>query len=171
MLFIAVLCSIYRPQEWKKVLILVTAFTIGHSCTLVLVGLHVFQVNSSIVEMLIPVTILLTAIYNIIFERTENNSVAVQIHYIVALLFGLVHGMGFSSYFSMLLGVEDSILLPLFAFNVGIELGQIVIVLAVFSLSALIYSTFKKPRAAWVSVVSIAAAIVSTTMIISNWQF
>ncbi|RME40186.1 MAG: HupE/UreJ family protein, partial [Deltaproteobacteria bacterium] len=107
-LFILTLCAIYRPEAWKQILILVTAFTLGHSLTLALAGLELVEVPASLVESAIPVTIMAAG-------------------------FGLIHGMGFANYFrSLMMAAGDEIVLPLFAFNLGIEIGQIGIVLAYF---------------------------------------
>ncbi|TNE71937.1 HupE/UreJ family protein [bacterium] len=130
--FIMALAAKYKPFEWKKIIVLVTAFTIGHSATLALATLNLISVNSSIIEFLIPVTILLTCIYNIISNPEPKASRnPFHFNYVLALGFGLVHGMGFSNYLKTLLGNEESILIPLFSFNIGIEIGQIFI-LALF---------------------------------------
>jgi len=116
-LFIVALCAIYRVEQWKKILILVTAFTIGHSLTLALAALEVVKVNATVIEFLIPVTILLTALYHV-FKTDYNNQKAV-LNYSLALFFGLIHGLGFSNYFRALLGKEESIVQPLFALILG----------------------------------------------------
>lgn len=137
LLFIITLCAVYRWDEWRKILILITAFTIGHSLTLVLSGFNILKVPAELVELLIPVTILLTSIYNISARRNTDESTfsrSVSLNYAMALFFGLIHGMGFANFFRALMGEEGSIITPLFSFNVGIELGQIMIVSVFFAL-------------------------------------
>ena len=126
MLFLLALCAAYIYTDWKKILVLVTAFTLGHSITLSLAVLNIIPVNSAWIEFLIPVTIVLTAGKNVVLKQ-EKSSVAT---YLMALAFGLIHGMGFSNYLRSLLG--DELLLPLFSFNIGIEVGQLLVVLAIF---------------------------------------
>ena len=115
MLFIITLCAVYRPEQWKKVLVLVTAFTIGHSVTLVMSALDIMRIPADIVETLIPVTILLTAIHNVTWHRSTKTTFGRddKIHYSLALVFGFIHGMGFSNYFRALLGSSGEIVLPL----------------------------------------------------------
>jgi len=127
-LFIATLCAVFRVSEWKKVLLLATAFTVGHSVTLALSALDIVHFSSTLVEVLIPITILLTALYNIIFYAKRNERSKVYLNYLITLGFGLIHGMGFSTFFKAIMGSSKGIMLPLFAFNLGIELGQILIV-------------------------------------------
>jgi hypothetical protein len=133
-LFLLALCAAYRFSDWKSILILVTAFTMGHSLTLGLAVLNIIPVNGAWVEFLIPLTIFLTAGKNIFFafrggmQRLETSSIA---SYALALGFGLIHGMGFSNFLRSLLG--DELLLPLFAFNVGLEAGQLIIVTLIFA--------------------------------------
>ena len=154
LLFIVTLCAVYRWDEWRKILILITAFTIGHSFTLVLSGLDILKLPSKLVETLIPVTIVLTSLYNITFKAQKQAdrrtfSKAVSWNYAMAMFFGLIHGMGFANYFKALMGGEESILQPLFAFNIGIELGQIMIVSIFFLIYFLITRVFSIAQRDW----------------------
>lgn len=138
-LFIIALCTIYLLKDWKEVLILVTAFTIGHSVTLALASLNIVTVNSDWVEFLIPITIMLTALYNLSykFKRDLFHVVKKPLwpRYTMAVVFGLIHGLGFSNYLRSLLGKSSQIFTQLLAFNIGIELGQILIVLVFLSMA------------------------------------
>lgn len=127
-LFVLALCALYTSQDWKRILILITAFTIGHSVTLALATLEIISVNSALIEFLIPVTILITAVSNLFKRDDIPRKGSVQTNYFLALFFGLIHGMGFSNYLRAILGKSSSILSPLFAFNVGLEFGQIIVV-------------------------------------------
>lgn len=136
-LFVLALCAVYVARDWKKILILVTAFTIGHSLTLALATFNVLQVRSDVIEFLIPVTIAITALTTI-FRPKPSTGKGVQLNYLYAVFFGLIHGLGFSNYLKELLGKETSIWQPLLAFNIGLEVGQIVIVTAFLLLTSLL---------------------------------
>src|SRR5690606_30408879 len=135
--FIIALCAVYLFRDWKKVLILVTAFTIGHSLTLALATTGWIRVNSDVIEFLIPVTIALTAFFNILKPK-PSKSRGIQTNYVFALFFGLIHGLGFSNYLRALLGRESSLFEPLLAFNLGLEVGQLFIV-GIFLLASSIW--------------------------------
>jgi hypothetical protein len=130
MLFLLILCSVYSFRNWDW-LILITAFTIGHCITLALSVLNIIRLQSSLIEFAIPLTILISAIFRWIqVEKDENKSYQKdQKVYAVTLLFGLIHGLGFSNMLRSLLGSQADILQPLLFFNLGLEVGQIVIVL------------------------------------------
>ena len=130
MLFLLILCSVYSFRNWDW-LILITAFTIGHCITLALSVLNIIRLPSSLIEFAIPLTILSSAIFRWIqVEKNENKSYQKdQKVYAVTLLFGLIHGLGFSNMLRSMLGSQADILQPLLFFNLGLEVGQIVIVL------------------------------------------
>ena len=130
MLFLLILCSVYSFRNWDW-LILITAFTIGHCITLALSVLNIIRLPSSLIEFAIPLTIFISAIFRWIqVEKNENKSYQKdQKVYAVTLLFGLIHGLGFSNMLRSLLGSQADILQPLLFFNLGLEVGQIVIVL------------------------------------------
>lgn len=123
LLFILVLGVIFSLKDYKKLLILITAFTIGHSVTLVLSSLEVLKINVNLIEFLIPCTIAITAISNFIFINQPKKEIVS--HYLFALFFGLVHGLGFANTIKVMLSSEQDLLLPLFGFNIGIEFAQI----------------------------------------------
>lgn len=140
MLFITALCAVYQFNQWKHLLWLVTAFTLGHSVTLALATLDLITINGELVEFLIPITILVTSLVNIVLElRGHHSRLAEQrseyAKYGLALGFGLIHGMGFSNFLRAMLGSEESIVAPLFAFNIGLELGQMLILAVVLLIS------------------------------------
>ncbi|MEO1260048.1 MAG: HupE/UreJ family protein [Bacteroidota bacterium] len=168
LLFIITLCAIYEWREWKKLLVLVTAFTLGHSVTLALSALDVIRVPSDLVELLIPVTIVLTALHNIVTKKESGGlfSRLVSINYFLALFFGLIHGMGFANYFRNLFGEMGGVIKPLFAFNLGIELGQLLIVAVFFGVYLLLSSLFKIKHREWNVFISGAGAGVAITLIL-----
>lgn len=156
-LFIVALCAIYQLREWRKVVILVTAFTIGHSITLALAALDIIPINGALIEFLIPVTIVLTAVYNVVVHRykegTEEKTFDRKLtwNYLFALLFGLIHGMGFSNFFrsTVMPGEENEFIQQLFAFNIGVELGQLVIVAFVLVASFIAMNILKVKQREW----------------------
>jgi hypothetical protein len=152
-LFVVALCAIYVTRDWKKILILVTAFTIGHSITLALATLKLVRVNSDWIEFLIPVTIAVTAVSNI-FSPKPSSGRGIQINYVFALFFGLIHGLGFSNYLRSLLGKEASIFQPLLAFNLGLEVGQLVIVTITVVVAGLLVGIVGVNRKDWALVIS-----------------
>ena len=167
-LFITALCAVYAVNQWKKVLILVTAFTIGHSITLALASYHLVRIPTSLIELLIPVTIFITALWNVFQQSDRVHISSHRFKYITALFFGLIHGMGFSNYLRSLLGAEDSIVMPLFSFNLGLEIGQILIVLVVLLVSALLVNLLGVRRRDWNLILSGAAMGVALILIIER---
>ena len=137
-LFIISLCAVYVARDWVKILLLVTAFTVGHSLTLALATFEIVQIRSEVIEFLIPVTIAFTALLTLIKPK-PNSGKGIQLNYLLALLFGLIHGLGFSNYLRSLLGKEATIWPPLLAFNVGLEVGQIVILAAFLLITSLVH--------------------------------
>ena len=175
-LFVVALCAVYTLQQWRQVLVLVTAFTIGHSITLALATLQLITYSTSLVELLIPITILITAITNFFFREPRITTLALPSvpgnsrfwRYGLALVFGLIHGMGFSNYLRSLLGREVSIVEPLLAFNVGLELGQLVIVGLVLSIAFLVLEILRGSRLRWVLVVSGIVAGMAISLILAR---
>jgi heme exporter protein D len=165
MLFVVVLCAVYRLSQWRQILVLITAFTVGHTLTLLLSTLDVIRFPAPIVEFLIPLTIFTTAILNI-FEPVERNQSAMMWHYLTAMGFGLIHGMGFSNYLRVLLGGEESILLPLLAFNVGLEVGQLGIVAVSLGSAFLALEVVGVKHRMWNLLVSGMAAVISLMLMI-----
>lgn len=168
MLFLIVLCAVYKIQQWKSILILVTAFTIGHSFTLILVSLDLFSISSRLIKFLIPLTIFITAFYNIISFKSFNNNLKMRRNYLVALFFGFIHGMDFSNYFKALIMDSSSIIVPLMGFNLGIEIGQLMIVFIIVSLAFIFLNVIGIKHREWNLFISGAAAGVSLISILEN---
>ncbi|ASZ11478.1 MULTISPECIES: HupE/UreJ family protein [Chitinophaga] len=166
-LFVTALCAIYLLRDWRKVLILVTAFTLGHSITLALSVLNIVRIPGDLIEFLIPVTIFITAFSNVL--RKEDQPGKVQLNYLFALFFGLIHGLGFSNYLKSLLGSQTNIVQPLLAFNIGLEFGQILIVAVVLLLSGIIVNISGVKRRDWNMFIS--AAIFGIAFMMSVERF
>ncbi len=193
-LFLAVLCAAYTLTRWRELLILVTAFTIGHSVSLAVATLRLVRVDSGIVEFLIPVTIVATAVFNLLVvqrqgrPRRRSRSTAAKrrgrrprsadtrraerrSRYGAALLFGVIHGLGFSNFLRLVLGQERDILVPLLSFNIGLELAQIVLAGVLLIAAFIATRGLSVPERAWNIVVSTAAGATAAVMATQRWPF
>ncbi|MCY4573815.1 MAG: HupE/UreJ family protein [Gemmatimonadetes bacterium] len=193
-LFLAGLCAAYSLPRWRELLVLVTAFTIGHSVSLALATLRLVSVNSSLVEFLIPVTIVATALTNLAGLRREGRAgppregsaghrvAARPLRYALALGFGLIHGLGFSNFLRIALGDERNLFVPLLSFNIGLELAQIVVAGAVLALGAAVTwgvrafgpaarQGSRLPEKAWNAAISLAVGAVAATMAVQRWPW
>lgn len=142
LLFVMTLCAAFKLREWKQILVIITAFTIGHSGTLILSALDIIPTDPQLIDLLIPFTIMLTAIANVINYGKKGKFSGTKFKYGIALVFGLIHGLAFASNFKFML-FSDDILMPLFLFNLGIEVGQLFIVL-LFMIALWLYSEVLK---------------------------
>lgn len=173
-LFVIALCAVYTLQQWRQVLALITAFTIGHSITLALATLQLIHYKTALIELLIPITILITAITNFFFRDPDAKRYRTVVEpkrswrYGLALAFGLIHGMGFSNYLRSLLGREADIVKPLLAFNIGLEIGQVVIVGLVLALAYVILDIVRGSRLRWTLIISGMVAGMALSLIITN---
>ena len=168
-LFILTLCAVYPLSAWKRVLVLVTAFTIGHSLTLALATLDLVRINTDLVEFLIPVTIFITAMANMISGKQNVTPALHYVKYAAALFFGLIHGLGFSNYLRSLLGGEKGLALPLFSFNLGIEAGQILVVASIMLLTMVVVDLLKYSRREWHVLLSGAGLGISLVLMIERF--
>lgn len=152
-LFLIVLAIVFNFSEWKKVAWLITFFTIGHSITLALAAYGVLKTRIDIIEFLIPLTIFITGIVNIL--RAKRPSLGKEsINLIFALFFGLIHGLGFSNYFRLMVGRSENKFFPLLEFALGIEAAQLIIVFGILVLGAIFQNFLKVSKRDWVLVIS-----------------
>ena len=163
-LFILALIAAYSFKDFKRLLILITAFTIGHCITLALSSFDIIRVKSDWIEFLIPCTIVITALDNILFKGKH------PYQYYFALFFGLIHGMGFANTARMMLAKEQSITVPLLGFNIGLELGQIVMVLIILTIFTILTKLKLNPRE-WLLITSSAAGAVALQMALERMPF
>jgi len=163
-LFLVGLSVIYTIKDWKTVVWLATAFTLGHSITLALSAIDVIKVDSNIIEILIALSIFLVAIFNIILPHSTER-LSLRWRYISAGIFGLIHGIGFSNFFSIMLS-GDSLTIPLLGFNIGVEIAQVLIVGAVLILSSIINKYLS--RKLYVNMISGIIAIWAIKLIIER---
>jgi len=167
-LFVVVLCALYQSSDWKKVLILVTSFTIGHSITLALATLEIITFDPDLIEFLILVTILFTALSNLFTKEYKVTEGRIYRNYLYAGFFGLIHGMGFSNYLRALLGKDESIIMQLFAFNVGLEIGQIIIVAVFMIVSFIFVSLGGVNRRDWKMIISSAVGGIAIMLMLDT---
>lgn len=167
-LFLVALCAVYRIEQWRRLLILVTAFTVGHSVTLALSAFGTLTIPSDIIEFLIPTTILATALHNVFTRPSAETRTGMNKNYAMALFFGFIHGMGFSNYFRALLMGDDAIAKPLFGFNLGIELGQLMVVAVIVGIAYVFLNLFKVKHRDWNLFVSGGAAGVAILLMFEN---
>lgn len=161
-LFVLVLVAVFGLKDWKKILWLVTAFTVGHSITLALSVLDFMRVPGKWVEFLIPLTIFITAFDNILMRNRQKS--LMQMNYYLALFFGLIHGMGFANTARMMMAEEQHIFMPLLGFNIGLELGQIVVVAIILAVQYILVNLFKVNKKDWIMFVSSAVFALSLQM-------
>lgn len=152
-LFLIVLAVVFSFTQWKKLLWLVTLFTIGHSVSLSLSAYEIVKIKIELIEFLIPVTIFITGATNI-FNTKKISKTKDNVNLIFALFFGLIHGLGFSNYFRGMIGKEEDKFLPLVEFALGIELAQIIIVIGILILGVLLESVAKVSKRDWIMVTS-----------------
>jgi hypothetical protein len=169
-LFLAALCLRYQFSDWKKLLILVTAFTIGHSITLALSVFSFIDVPGDWIEFLIPITIVITAVSNL-FVKKFSFSTRFPAIYFFALFFGCIHGLGFSIYLKSLLGETMAVLPRLLAFNVGLEIGQILIVLGILIISLITVHLFRCNRREYILYFSGVISALALQMAIERASF
>lgn len=153
-LFLIVLTIPYVFKDWKRVLLLVSLFTLGHTLSLILAAYGVVSVNGQLVEFLIPITILIVALFNVFTAGKGAQKERVGVLFLSALFFGLIHGLGFAREFQILLGRGDNKLVTLFEFALGIELSQVIIVFIVLFLGYIMQTVFRFSKRDWIMVVS-----------------
>ncbi len=154
LLFLIALVAVYDFNKWKRVLWLISLFTIGHTFSLVLAAYNVVVINSDLIEFLVPLTILITALANIIYAKNAIKSTKTTTNLFFALFFGLIHGFAFSSGFKMLIGKSDNKLIPLLEFALGIELAQILIVIVILIFGFIFQLFFRLSQRDWIIIVS-----------------
>ena len=166
-LFLIVLTVVFSFKQWKKVLWLVTLFTLGHSLSLGLAAFEIVEISVDLIEFLIPLTIFITAVINL-FTAKKTSKGKENINLVFALFFGLIHGLGFSNYFKMMIGQEEDKVLPLLEFALGIEAAQVITVLSILSLGFFFQNVFNVNRRDWILVFSSIVIGFSIQMMIDS---
>ncbi|MDH7448356.1 HupE/UreJ family protein [Aquimarina sp. 2201CG14-23] len=167
-LFLIVLTVAYTFDNWKRILLLVTLFTLGHTTSLFLAVYDVVSVNSRLVEFLIPITILAGAIFNVFTAGKTTGKNKIGVLYATTIFFGLIHGLGFSSFFNAVSSNVSAKILPLIEFALGIELAQLIVVSIVLIVSFIIQTIFRFSKRDWILVISSVVIGMVIPMIIAN---
>ncbi|WP_298493267.1 HupE/UreJ family protein [uncultured Algibacter sp.] len=167
-LFLIVLTVPYVFKDWKRVLLLVSMFTLGHTLSLVLAAYNVVTVNATVVEFLIPITILIVALFNVFTSGKGAQREKVGVLFLSTLFFGLIHGLGFAREFQMLLGETDNKLVLLLEFALGIELAQVIIVFVVLFLGYIVQTIFRFTKRDWIMVISAIVVGLVIPMILNS---
>lgn len=168
-LFLIALTIPYAFKDWKRLLLLVTIFTIGHTVALLLSVFGVVIIKVNLVEFLIPITILIIAFFNLFTARKSSKQESISVIGFVTLFFGIVHGLSFAGYFKTLVGGSpQSKLLPLSEFSLGIEASQIIVVFIVLILSYIVQTFFRFSKRDWTLVMSSFVIGVVLPMIVSS---
>lgn len=170
-LFLILLAIPYLFKDWKRTLVLVSIFTLGHTLSLILAAYKVITVNGALVEFLIPITILTTALYNVLTAGKGAHKERIGILFFTTLFFGLIHGLGFAREFAMLLGEANTKLVLLIEFALGIEVAQVIIVFVVLFLGFLAQTVFRCTKRDWVIVISAIIIGLVIPMITSSTFF
>ena len=170
-LFLAALALPFTFKSWKKVLLLATIFTIAHCFSLYLSVYGILVMDVGLIEFLIPVTILGTALFNFNYVKASAENKSIALHIFATAFFGLIHGFGFSNYFNMLMAEEEEKLGPLLGFAAGIELSQVTIVLVVLGISLLFQSVFKVKSTLFVTAGSILIILITIPMLIASFPW
>jgi hypothetical protein len=168
-LFLIALTVPYSFKDWKRILLLVSLFTLGHTLALLLSVFGIIAVKVNIVEFLIPITILVTALFHLFTAGKTGKNESLNLIFFITLFFGIIHGLGFSNYFKTILGgTATSKLLPLGEFALGIEAVQLVVVFIVLILSYIVQTVFRFSKRDWTLVMSAFVIGVVIPMIVSS---
>lgn len=170
-LFLTALTLPFTFRNWRNVVFLATIFTIAHCLSLALSSYELVVVEVGVIEFLIPVTIIITALSNLLYVKSGTNNENIWLHALATAFFGLIHGFGFSNYFKMLMAEEDDKLSPLLGFAVGIEISQVVIILSVLVVSLLFTSLTKLKHTIFVVLFSVLIILLTLPMLIGTFPY
>lgn len=169
-LFVSLLVFAYPFREWKKILLLVSGFTLGHSISLAMSVTGVFRLPQGIVEFLIAGSIFISAVYQMVrYKKTETQS-SIGFIFCMVTFFGLIHGLGFSYLLRSMLGAGQSVILPLLYFNLGLEAGQLIIVLIVILFSLFLTALLKCPFQIYKLIVICLTGLIALKMCVERFS-
>jgi len=171
MLFLLALVLPFTLKNWKKVILLATMFTIAHCISLYVSVYGILVMNVALIEFLIPLTILATSLFNLIYTTSSEENKSVLLHLLATAFFGLIHGFGFSNYFNMLMSEEDDKLTPLLGFATGIEISQVLLVLIALVLNYIIVLVSRVKPKIYVVIASILIILVTIPMLITTFPW
>jgi hypothetical protein len=168
-LFLAALALPFSFRQWKKVVVLATVFTIAHCLSLALSAYSILSVDSQWIEFLIPVTILLTALFDLLYARKETDHATAFLHLPATAFFGLVHGFGFSGYFNMMITGTPEKAIPLLGFATGIEFSQLVVIFAMLLLAWLLQGPLGLKRRWFITAGAIIVVLITIPMLLATF--
>lgn len=168
-LFLSALAVPFTFVNWKRVVVLATIFTIAHCTSLAFSAYEVLTVDVGLIEFLIPITILLTALFNFVYVKKEIKNVGMTPHILATTFFGLIHGFGFSNYFKLMMAEEDDKIIPLLGFATGIELSQVAIILVILVIAFLVQDVLKVKRTIFIAVASILVIAITIPLLIATF--
>lgn len=168
-LFLSALAIPFTFVYWKRVVVLATIFTIAHCTSLALSAFGILTIDVGLIEFLIPITILVTSIFNFIYVKKEINEVGILLHVLATTFFGLIHGFGFSNYFKLMMAEEDDKVVPLLGFATGIELSQVAIILIILAIAFLMQDLFKVKRTVFIAIASILVICITIPLLIATF--
>ena len=168
-LFLAALATPFTFRKWKKVVLLATIFTIAHCTSLALSAFDVFTVDVGLIEFLIPVTIFLTALFNLIYVFKDAVDVGMYLHSLATAFFGLIHGFGFSNYFKLLMAEEEDKVTPLLGFATGIEFSQVAIILIVLGVAYIAQNYLNLKKKHFITILSILIMAITIPLLIGTF--
>lgn len=167
-LFLIVLTIPYLFKDWKRVLFLVTIFVVGHSVSLAFATYGVISVSNKWIEFLIPLTILIVALFNVFTAGKKNQNKKIGLVFFITLFFGLIHGFGFVKMFESTISLSENKILPLLEIALGIEIGQLIVVFIILFLGFLCETLFRFSRRDWIMVISAVVVGMLIPMLIKN---
>ncbi len=170
-LFLSALAIPFTFKSWRKVLLLATVFTIAHCSSLFLAVYNLVTMNIGLIEFLIPVTIVLTALFNLMYLNSKKGEASLLWQVLATAFFGLIHGFGFSNYFKMLIAGETEKATPLLGFAAGIEISQVLIVLSILTLSFLFLSVLKVKRELFVKLASYLIILITIPLLLATFPW
>lgn len=170
-LFLTALAIPFMFKDWKKVLLLATVFTISHCLSLSLSAFEVLTVNVGVIEFFIPITIALTALYNLWTVKKSDGEQNFNVHLVATTFFGLIHGFGFSNYFKMMIADEENKLGPLLGFATGIEVSQVLILIFALLLAFICRTVFGLKKRYFILGASIIVLLITIPMLINTFPW
>lgn len=170
-LFLAALAIPFTFSLWKRILALVTIFTVAHCLSLGLAVFNIVELNPQLIEFLIPITIFVTASFNVKDALQGNAHRTLIVQSTATAFFGLIHGLGFSNYFKMLMAGEDEKIVPLLGFAAGIEISQVVVIMGVLLAALLVQAGLKVKQKHFILATSLSIVAITIPMIYATWPF
>ena len=170
-LFLVALAVPFSFKSWKRVVVLATLFTVAHCLSLAFSAYGLVNMNIGLIEFLIPITILATALFNVFYSKGPGPTGRMNVHVLATTFFGLIHGFGFSNYFNLLMAEEPDKLVPLIGFATGIEISQILVIFGVLLVAFAIQRLLGVKSRLFSSLISIIVALITIPLLIKAFPW